>query len=143
MSRYGVLLNQPASEPGKQPESEPRGTQAEPAAPKRSPRKATSGTKNQSANQPASQLASRLAKQPAARPNPGDNRITFKGFYITERLDRRLTEAVRYYQDVHGIKKVDRSILLNAMLDDDRWTDDELDQLVERVVSQLTARLTG
>src|SRR5712692_3897260 len=33
-----------------------------------------------------------------------------KAFYITRRLDRRLDEAVRYFQAQHGLKKVDRSV---------------------------------
>jgi hypothetical protein len=66
-----------------------------------------------------------------------------KAFYITKRLDHRLDEAVRYYQDVHGIKKVDRSAIVNAMLDTDaNWTDEALDQSVSRIMSLLTSRLT-
>jgi hypothetical protein len=51
---------------------------------------------------------------------------------------------VQYFQRTHGIKKVDRSILINAMLDNDaQWSDKSLDALVDRVISQLTSRLTG
>jgi hypothetical protein len=65
-----------------------------------------------------------------------------KAFYITEGLDDNLDKAVNYLQKKHGIKKVDRSVIMNALLDDDTlWTDEALDQLVERVVSQLTSRL--
>jgi hypothetical protein len=65
-----------------------------------------------------------------------------KGFYITEALDEKLDKAVTYLQKKHGIKKVDRSIIVNALLDKETlWTDEALDQLVERVVSQLTSRL--
>lgn len=67
-----------------------------------------------------------------------------KGFYISELLDTRLDHAVRYFQSVHGIKKVDRSILINAMLIDDAyWTQESLDQLTDRLMDQLTRRLTG
>jgi len=67
-----------------------------------------------------------------------------KAFYITKQLDRRLDEAVRYYQEKHGITKVDRSALVNAILDNDaKWTEEALDLLVDRVLSQLTSRLTG
>jgi hypothetical protein len=66
-----------------------------------------------------------------------------KAFYITKRLNEQLGDAVRYYQDVHGIKKVDRSAVVNAMLDNDaNWTDESLDLLVGRVMSLLTSRLT-
>lgn len=67
-----------------------------------------------------------------------------KAFYITKRLDRRLDEAVRYYQEKHGIRKMDRSTIINALLDnDDVWADEALDLMVDRVISQLTKRLTG
>jgi len=67
-----------------------------------------------------------------------------KAFYITKRLDRNLENAVRYLQEVHAIKKVDRSTVVNAFLDnDDNWTPHSLDQLVDRVISQLTSRLTS
>ena len=42
----------------------------------------------------------------------------------------------------HGIKKVDRSLILNAMLDtDEKWTDEALDKLVDPLLSILTSRL--
>ena len=67
-----------------------------------------------------------------------------RAFYITERLDRRLDEAVRYFKEEHGIKKVDRSVVVTAMLDTEaRFSQDALDQLVDRVIEQLTSRLTG
>jgi hypothetical protein len=62
--------------------------------------------------------------------------------FITEGLDENLDKAVNYLQKNHGIKKVDRSVVVNALLDNDTlWTDEALDQLIERVVSQLTNRL--
>ena len=67
-----------------------------------------------------------------------------RGFYITERLDKRLDEAVRYFKEQHGIKKVDRSTIVNAVLDNDAlWTEDALDRMVEQVITQLTKRLMG
>ena len=61
---------------------------------------------------------------------------------LTEGLDEKLDQAVMYLQKKYGIKKVDRSVIVNALLDkDELWTDQALDQLVERVVSQLTSRL--
>jgi len=66
-----------------------------------------------------------------------------KAFYITQRLDRRLDEAVRYFQQTHGIKKADRSTIVNAILDDEAtWSEETLDRLVGRVIGQLTNRLT-
>lgn len=67
-----------------------------------------------------------------------------KGFYITEGLDRRIDQAVRYLKETHGIKKVDRSVVVTVMLEkDDYWTEQSLDQLVEPVIRQLTSRLMG
>jgi hypothetical protein len=93
----------------------------------------------QPTNRSTSQSTSRLT-------NFSSNKIVEKpkAFYITERLDKRLDEAVRYFQEQHGIKKVDRSTLVNVMLDNDaNWTEEALSQQVERVISQLTSRLTN
>ncbi len=66
-----------------------------------------------------------------------------KAFYITQRLDQRLDEAVRYLQQKHGIRKVDRSTVVNAILDNEaQWSEESLDLLVSRVISLLTSRLT-
>ena len=64
--------------------------------------------------------------------------------YITERLDRRLDDAVKYLQEQHGIRKVDRSTIVNALLDNEaNWTEENLELLVSRVLSLLTSRLTS
>jgi hypothetical protein len=110
-----------------------------PSKPKRSPQKSPSKSKpmSQSTRQSTGQLISQPINQPFTRivDRP-------KAFYITEGLDEKLDQAVTYLQKKHGIKKVDRSVIVNALLDNDAlWTDEALDQLVERVVSQLTSRL--
>jgi hypothetical protein len=90
---------------------------------------------DQSIDQSANPLTRREGNQTVERP---------KAFYITKRLDRRIDAAVRYLQEKHGIKKVDRSVVVNAMLDNEAWwTEEALDLLVDRVISQLTSRLTG
>src|SRR4051812_43148351 len=91
---------------------------------------------NQSIGQSTKQLTNNLSTSSIVdRP---------KAFYITTQLDKRLDDAVRYFQNVHGIKKADRSTVINAMLDiDENWTDKSLDQLVSRLIGQLTSRLTG
>jgi uncharacterized protein YkwD len=110
-----------------------------PAKPKAHPHKAkrqvkptqqpTSQSTNQSISQPTSRPFSKIVDRP-------------KAFYITEALDEKLDQAVNYLQKKHGIKKVDRSVLVNALLDNDTfWTDQALDQLVDKVVGQLTSRL--
>jgi hypothetical protein len=114
-----------------------------PAKLKGSRQKSTGKSKpaHQSTRQSTHQPTSQLINQPTSRPlshivdRP-------KAFYITEGLDEKLDQAVTYLQKKHGIKKVDRSVIVNALLDNDTlWTDEALDQLVERVVSQLTNRL--
>ena len=67
-----------------------------------------------------------------------------RGFYITEGLNHRIDEAVRYYQDKHNLKKVDRSIVVTALLDNEtNWTEETLDLLIDKVISHLTNRLTN
>jgi hypothetical protein len=109
------------------------------AKPKGKPQRSTSQSKlisqstRQSTHQSISQPTSRPFTKIVDRP---------KAFYITEGLDENLDKAVHYLQKKHGIKKVDRSVVVNALLDNATlWTDKALDQLVERVVSQLTNRL--
>ncbi len=88
---------------------------------------------DQSTNRPTSRPSNRLTTRVVDRP---------KAFYITEELDRQLDDAVRYFQMHHGLRKVDRSILLTTMLSEAQlWTDESLDQLVDRLMSQLTSRL--
>jgi hypothetical protein len=105
---------------------------------------------SQPVDQPANQLTNQSTSQPTDQParrsisQPDDTKTVDrpKSFYITLRLDRRLDEAVRYFQEVHGIKKVDRSILVNAILDtDEKWTPETLDTLVQRILRLLTDKL--
>src|SRR6266516_3993558 len=74
------------------------------------------------------------------------NRVMDKprGFYITEQLNQRIDEAVRYYQEKHHLKKVDRFIFVTTLLDNEvNWTEETLDLLLEKVIRQLTNRLTN
>jgi hypothetical protein len=90
---------------------------------------------NRSANRSTHQSIRRSTGKVMERP---------RGFYITERLNDRLDEAVRYFQDIHGIKKADRSVVITAMLDrEENWSDEALDSLVDRLMSELTSRLTS
>jgi len=103
----------------------PQKSTRQPKLPSQSTRQST----NQSIDQPTNRPFAKIVDRP-------------KAFYITEGLDENLDKAVNYLQKKHGIKKVDRSVIVNALLDNDAlWTDQALDQLVERVVSQLTSRL--
>ena len=110
-----------------------------------SPSQQATQSTTQSARQPTGQSVSQSTDQQASRsafPSETQTVDRPKSFYITVRLDRRLDEAVRYFQEAHGIKKVDRSILVNAMLDTDgNWTEEALDSLVERILQLLTNKL--
>ena len=100
-------------------------------------------------HQPPSQPTSQSTNQPidqSITQSPSRSPLTIvekpKAFYITKQLDRRLDEAVRYIQEKHGIKKVDRSTLVNAIMDNEaQWTEEALDLLVDRVISLLTSRM--
>ena len=61
-----------------------------------------------------------------------------KAFYITQKVDRWLDEAVRYLQE-KGLYKVDRSILVNALLHQpDFFKHDSLDRLRSQLLAHLT-----
>src|SRR5579864_8648460 len=68
---------------------------------------------DQSTNRPTDQSTDRLPNQSITLPTTSnDKRVMEKprAFYITERLNQRLDEAVRYYQEKHHLKKADRSV---------------------------------
>jgi hypothetical protein len=139
---FSKLINPNTAKPADPPslESKPEAPST-PLPAKSKVSKPKSKSAHQSTSQSTNQLTSQLINQPASRPlshivdRP-------KAFYITEGLDEKLDQAVTYLQKKHGIKKVDRSVIVNALLDNDTlWTDEALDQLVESVVSQLTSRL--
>jgi hypothetical protein len=98
---------------------------------------------------PDDQSADRAVDPTSARtPHRPTDRMTArildrpKAFYITEELDRRLDETVRYVQEHHRVRRVDRSTVVNALLSDDAlWSRSAIDRLVDRVVDQLTNRL--
>ena len=139
---FSKLINPNTAKPAElqKPESKPV------ASPTPLPTKSTGvpqkvRVKSQPVHQSTSQSTNQLINHPTSRPI---SRVVDrpKAFYITEGLDEKLDNAVTYLQKKHGIKKVDRSVIVNAFLDNDTlWTDEALDQLVERIVSQLTSRL--
>ena len=116
------------------------------AIPKAPLRRRSSGrASDQSTNQSIDQSTDRGPVRWRQAPIPGSKIVDRpKGFYITERLDARLDEAVRYYQQVHGLRKVDRSVIVTSILDNDElWSEESLDALLDRIISQLTSRLTN
>jgi len=139
---FSKLINPNTAKPAEPPKPESKAEVPLTPLPVRSkgnPQKAT--RKAKSTSQSTSQLTSQSIGQPTKRPF---TKIVDrpKAFYITEGLDENLDKAVTYLQKKHGIKKVDRSAVVNALLDNNTlWTDEALDQLVDKVVSQLTSRL--
>ena len=132
---FSKLINPHTAKP-----ADPHTAESTPEAP-RTPLPAKSKGKSKPTHQSTRQSTNHLINQPTNRPF---TKIVDrpKAFYITENLDENLDKAVNYLQKKHGIKKVDRSVIVNALLENDTlWTDEALDQLVERVVSQLTTRL--
>lgn len=107
----------------------------------------TSQSIEQSTSRPIGQSTSQSTRQSTTQSTTiFGNRIVSrpKAFYITERLDARLDEAVRYLQEQHGIRKIDRSTIVNALLDNEaNWTPETLDLLVDRVLRLLASRLTS
>src|SRR5689334_12855866 len=83
----------------------------------------------QSINQSINRLTERLTNQ-LHHPNSIKVMDKPRGFYITEQLNKHIDEAVRYYQEKHNLKKVDRSIIVTALLDNEtNWTEEALDLL--------------
>ena len=61
-----------------------------------------------------------------------------RAFYITQKVDHWLDEAVRYLKE-RGLHKADRSVLVNALLHDKSlFTPEALDQLRPRLLTHLT-----
>ena len=135
----------PSPTPAPEPAEQPRNTRAQrhqpiSPAPVSQEHKRAQETR-QSTNQSPKQSTQRLMKQSM---HHSGNKIVEKpkAFYITQRVDKKLDEAVRYFQEVHGIKKADRSTIVNALLDNEaNWTEEALDLLVDRVIGLLTSRL--
>jgi hypothetical protein len=153
MSRYAILLDEPIKSDAKpaaeQVPRETREYQPEPASPaaQGSPRSQETELTIQPPHQSTGEMTSPSTNRPTApRIRPATNPVVErpKSFYVTQRLDRWIDEAVRYLQETHGIKKADRSTVINSILDNEaRWTAESLDQLVDRVIAHLTSRLTG
>ena len=95
-------------------------------------------TVNQSVDQSTNQSTSQSIDPLADVDNLGAIVPRPRAFYITEKLDRMLDDAVKYLQD-KGIHKADRSVLVNAMLHDPSlFKPKGLDKLRSRVLAHLT-----
>src|SRR5436309_1440369 len=143
MADYEALLNAEKKKQVSSPASPSPEGKSMPQKTEPSTNQLTNRLTSQSTEQSLGQSTKRLTKQ--STPQSVTKIVQKpKGFYITERLDKKLDEAVRYLQEVHGIKKADRSTVVNAILDNEaNWTEESLDLLVDRVINLLTSRLMG
>ena len=145
MSRYDVLLTNPPA-----PSLHAAGPAPEVQDLPSPPAQATSESRVPTGEPATPEAASEQSDQSTSRPVDRPTRSTSSGivprpkaFYITLRLDARLDEAVRYFQEVRGIPKADRSAIVNALLDrDELWTERALNDLAAEVIDRLTNRLT-
>ena len=128
-------------------EKKPKKQASSPHAQQGSPDQSTEQSINQSTVQSTVQSIHRLTERLTNRFNhPTRIKVMDKprGFYITEQLNKHIDEAVRYYQEKHNLKKVDRSIVVTALLDNEaNWTEEALDLLLDRILNQLTSRLVN
>lgn len=97
---------------------------------------------SQSTDQPTNRSINRSIDQPTNRVTDVDELGPVvekpKAFYITQRVDRWLDESVRYLQE-KGLYKVDRSILVNALLHrPELFNPDSLDGLRGQLLAHLT-----
>jgi hypothetical protein len=126
MADYSQLMNLE-----KQRKEQPSPSSVQQASPHQSSGQSTNSSLDQSIKQSTITTRNKVMEKP-------------RGFYITERLNQRIDEAVRYYQDKHHLKKVDRSIVVTVLLENEaNWTEEALDLVLDRVINQLTSRLTN
>src|SRR2546429_9345609 len=91
-------------------EKKPKKQPASPPVQQNSTNTSTEQSINQSTDQSIHRLTKRLTIR-YKRPDPVKVMDKPRGFYITEQLNKHIDEAVRYYQEQHNLKKVDRSII--------------------------------
>jgi hypothetical protein len=145
MADYTQLMDL-EKKPKKQPAS-PAQQNATDTSTEQSTNPSTDKSTSRLTNRPTKQLIHQSIHRSISLPLPDTgSRVMEKprAFYITERLNQRLDEAVRYYQEKHHLKKVDRSVLVTVMLDTEaNWTEETLDVLLDKVINQMTSRLTS
>src|SRR5207248_10046140 len=106
MADYSQLMNLEKKQKGKTSSSDEKKTPVI-----QSTRQSTEQSINLSPHRSIDPSMSHLSGSPS-------NRVMDKprGFYITEHLNQQIDEAVRYYQEKHNLKKVDRSIVVTTLL---------------------------
>jgi len=143
MADYAALLNAEKKKNSPSPAPAPQEVKLTPERTEQSRNQSTPQSATQSTDPSIDRLTNRLISRLT---NPTGSKVMDKprGFYITEQVNKRIDEAVRYYQEKHNLSKVDRSIVVTALLENEsNWTEEALDLLLDRVISQLTNRLTN
>ena len=101
---------------------------------KQSTSQSTDQSINRPINQPIDQSTNRMTNVDELGPVVEKP----KAFYITQKVDRWLDEAVRHCQE-KGLYKVDRSILVNALLHNpELFKPESLTELRNRLLAHLT-----
>ena len=89
-------------------------------------------------NQSTGKSTNRSIDQPSDLDSLGPVVDRPRAFYITQKIDNWLDDGVRYLKS-KGIHKVDRSVLVNAILHDpDHYQSKSLDNLRKRILIHLT-----
>lgn len=128
----------------KKPKEQPLPSPAQKEASQPNNNQPTAQPTKQSTDKSTGRLANTSINHSISHANKNKVMDKPRGFYITEGLNQRIDQAVRYYQEQHNLKKVDRSIVVTTLLDNEtNWTEETLDLLVDKVISQLTYRLTN
>jgi len=106
--------------------------------PKRSKPKSTTQSTDQLSNRSTGQSTNRSVDRPIDLDSLGPVVDRPRAFYITQKVDQWLDDGVRYLRS-KGIHKVDRSVLVNAILHDpEHYQSKSLDNLRKRILTHLT-----
>jgi hypothetical protein len=143
MADYAALLNAEKKKNSPSPAPAPQEVKLTRGKTEQLTTQSTSQSATQSIDQSTNRLTHRLISRLT---NPVSSKVMDKprGFYITEQVNKCIDEAVRYYQEKHNLAKVDRSIIVTALLENEaNWSEEALDLLLDRVINQLTNRLTN
>ena len=104
----------------------------------RKPSQSANRPTNRPTNQPADQSTDPPISWPIKVEGLGPVVGKSKSFYITQKVDSWLDDAVRYLKS-RDLHKVDRSVVVNAMLHSpDLFEPSNLDKMRERLLAHLT-----
>lgn len=138
MGIYDELQKIDADSPAPKVASKPKEKKSVEAKKELKNNQTTSQSTDQSTNQPINQPIDQSTNPLTDVDELGPVVEKPKAFYITQKVDRWLDEAVRYMQG-KGLYKVDRSILVNALLHNpELFKPQSLDALRNQLLAHLT-----